>query len=1127
MIEKTIIRKKLMAFCRTLSNPAFFVRITIVVVMAVFVSIPALLAQETDTPIPASRAFDGAPACSDVDLAGLEVDLGPFGIQPVPSPYRSNPEWKAIIVDSSQPPNLQPPQILEGWVTPPLNSEKDTQQASSEVAEEDLAWTHYTHDFTFKVIPDPGYQHLLASWVRNPGGTFTPPVLPPLDPRFPTVCPSGATYDTTLQACASCPSGSTYDPAQHVCGVLPETCPDGTTGTLCTYTDMEVEWDHASLMDEKEGFQRIWGAVPEFVWPAVGDRVWVEGRWIFDCGHPGISHLPITQYVRFSSEIHPPRALVALRLNHPALDSFPRSRTSAPNFPGPQSYLPVTGVPVDPATLPAGVASTDSTRVPLTEADIFVSPNGGAANDICSIVPYPCSNYGGHTSPIIDINDRNYVFDIYPPGTDYLGFVLPRDNNGNFGVGKPVANASLQYRVVDHDGELPLHSCGGTDETEKECITVQPIICLVDSSTPPPTQLEDTKCPALPANPTRVRVILPFMGTVANYFAKSILVGWDDVPASSDVGVDTVQVELHKFTVKQNGAGCCNDADWRVFVNVGGQYRYMSQIWDSDANGGAGIHQFDGGSNKCQGDNLTENGEDDCFQFDNTPWTVSVQRGSSLHVAVGGFIARGVEESSNALYMCRNFPGGCDSPSDFSIYDSHFYRLALDNDDRIGTYEFDLGGPDYSPPAFFQTAEFGCSVFSISGCSIQYRTEFSTKVLPAPAPPASAPLVIGNPNYTGGAGIFISAGTPMIPQTADSTVEGFQYRFHRQGGPLPTYATQGFPIHWTHVDLAPGVHSAEVTVGSANSGDGPYDFQYSAESFNNLLEPRHTSTVILDTTPPVTAFTQPTATQYGHSDPLVLNYNVSDGAGSGVQSFTPKMDGLTAQQFGAKLDSGQTIYLYSMPLGQHKFSVDSVDNVNNAGTNSVIFTITVTFASLGGDISNLQTQGCLDHIAQSFLAKFTAGQNAYNKGQIQAAINVLAAAIYEIQAQAGKHISTSCHDPNGRVFNPVDLLLGDIQYLQGILAGQLKADPIIGFVTNSTNSGISGVAVNLMNGKTVVASTTTDSAGFYYFADVSRLAAPGSYTVTVPLPKAYKSSLPASVNFTWSGKLVTGNFVLY
>jgi hypothetical protein len=230
-----------------------------------------------------------------------------------------------------------------------------------------------------------------------------------------------------------------------------------------------------------------------------------------------------------------------------------------------------------------------------------------------------------------------------------------------------------------------------------------------------------------------------------------------------------------------------------------------------------------------------------------------------------------------------------------------------------------------------------------------------------------------------------------------------------------------------------------------------------------------------DNTAPVAAITQPAATQYGHGDTLTLNYTVSDGTGSGVNSFAPKMDGATAQQFGASLDSGQTLSLYSMQVGPHTFSVDSVDNVNNAGTNSVTFTITVTFASLGKDVINLQALGCIDNIGQSLTAKISAAQNLYGKGQIQTAINTLAAAIYEVQAQAGKHILNTCHDPSGRLFNPVQLLLGDLQYMQTTLASQLSADPVMGTVTSSSNAPISGATVNLMTSvKTIAATAITD-----------------------------------------------------
>src|SRR4029077_20240170 len=66
--------------------------------------------------IPATRAFD-APGCSDIDLGGIDIDFG-LGTVTVPSPQRTNPEWKAIVLDSSKPPHLQPPTTLEGFVAP-------------------------------------------------------------------------------------------------------------------------------------------------------------------------------------------------------------------------------------------------------------------------------------------------------------------------------------------------------------------------------------------------------------------------------------------------------------------------------------------------------------------------------------------------------------------------------------------------------------------------------------------------------------------------------------------------------------------------------------------------------------------------------------------------------------------------------------------------------------------------------------------------------------------------------------------------------------------------------------------------------------------------------------------------
>ena len=43
---------------------------------------------------------------------------------------------------------------------------------------------------------------------------------------------------------------------------------------------MEMEWEIGTANDGRDD------RFPKEFWPSVGDRVWMIGRYIFDCGHP-------------------------------------------------------------------------------------------------------------------------------------------------------------------------------------------------------------------------------------------------------------------------------------------------------------------------------------------------------------------------------------------------------------------------------------------------------------------------------------------------------------------------------------------------------------------------------------------------------------------------------------------------------------------------------------------------------------------------------------------------------------------------------------------------------------------------------------------------------------------------
>src|SRR5258706_14791566 len=175
-------------------------------------------------------------------------------------------------------------------------------------------------------------------------------------------------------------------------------------------------------------------------------------------------------------------------------------------------------------------------------------------------------------------------------------------------------------------------------------------------------------------------------------------------------------------------------------------------------------------------------------------------------------------------------------------------------------------GSSIAPPGFTttNTGDLCHLSFPLSCDELQYPVEFRVGEVNSVAAPVSGGMLIGDPDYHS----YVSSATPFTLSSSDASAQGFQYRFHRQGDVLPTYASNPFPVHWANANFAANTSSINLYRPGTGQGDGTYDLQYSANSFANLLEPRHSATTILDNTPPVATIGQPTATQYTHADIL-------------------------------------------------------------------------------------------------------------------------------------------------------------------------------------------------------------------------------------------------------------------
>jgi uncharacterized repeat protein (TIGR01451 family) len=241
----------------------------------------------------------------------------------------------------------------------------------------------------------------------------------------------------------------------------------------------------------------------------------------------------------------------------------------------------------------------------------------------------------------------------------------------------------------------------------------------------------------------------------------------------------------------------------------------------------------------------------------------------------------------------------------------------------------------------------------------------------------------------------------------------------------------------------------------------------------------------------------------------------STGPSNFLRSFSPNP--ATPPSNGSTTSTLTIVLEPSVTTGTYTVNVTGTSGTLTHST-SITVNVVATIPGMMNVINTDQGLGCIDNsgIIGALQSKLNAAQNAFNSGQTQVEINTLQALLNQLYAQAGKHIKTACTDDSGQSFNPDAVLVSDVNALLVNAGANLKANPIIGNVTNASGAGLAGLTVNILNSRNAtIATATTDATGFYYYAATGGLSSGASYSVKVTVPKAYRNSTPSSQSFTW------------
>jgi hypothetical protein len=308
---------------------------------------------------------------------------------------------------------------------------------------------------------------------------------------------------------------------------------------------------------------------------------------------------------------------------------------------------------------------------------------------------------------------------------------------------------------------------------------------------------------------------------------------------------------------------------------------------------------------------------------------------------------------------------------------------------------------------WFHPGLVSCRNDAVAQITRNVLTKFQGQDTTAPV----STLTIGTPQFSGTSQLFVTSATPFTLTATDdaSGVWNVWYRVFPSGTSAPSYTSvDGFQANF-----------------NLSGSDGSYEVDsYATDNAGNDESPAHSQTVYLDDTAPIISITSPEAKQYLHSDTFTINYSVTDGTGSGVKSNVPDIDGQTTLSNGTTtfaVANGLVVTLLTeLTLGTHTFNVNAADNVDNASTDTVTFSIIVTAQSIIAEVKYFRSIGAITQDeATSLIQKLNAAAAYRAKHDCKDADVVYRNFIRELRAQTGKKVTAQA----------AAILIADAQYL--------------------------------------------------------------------------------------------------